>query len=163
MSAEGELRALLDAWPTGDALRYPLGNENAAQEIGLTARELAGYVAQLGRIVSTMQRRMDEMERERLQRLTISHAQALRLQRAIRARAAEVCAKYALTTPQDAATFRAAIKKELLARWGIRDLHDLPLAAMDNAREQIGRFADIGLVMDRRARAQEELSEKGEA
>lgn len=161
MNAEQEMQAILDAWPTGEALKWHGPPEEPPRELSLTARELAGYVAQLGRIVSVMQRRMDEMERERLQRVTLSHAQALQLQRAIRARAAEVCAKYALPSPQDAAAFRGAIKKEVLARYGVKDLHDLPLAALENAREQIGKFSDIALVMARRARAQEQPGENG--
>ena len=126
------------------------------QETGLSdfpedyVDRLAASVGQLGRIVAAMMRRMDEMEKESARRVTISHAQALQLQRAIRARAADICRQYALNDPQDAAAFRAAIKKELLARWQVRDLHDLPLNALAAAGEQIARYADFGLVMERR-------------
>ena len=128
----------------------------ARQETGLSdfpedyVDRLAASVGQLGRIVAAMMRRMDEMEKESARRVTISHAQALQLQRAIRARAADICRQYALNDPQDAAAFRAAIKKELLARWQVRDLHDLPLNALAAAGEQIARYADFGLVMERR-------------
>ena len=132
------------------AFRADMPLEQTPAPLENLCQELAAYVQQLGRIVAAMQRRMDEMEQESARRATISHAQALQLQRAIRARAAEICRQYALNDPQDAAAFRAAIRKELLARWQVRDLHDLPLNALCGAGEQIARYADFGLVMERR-------------
>lgn len=135
------------------------------QETGLSdfpedyVDRLAASVGQLGRIVAAMMRRMDEMEKESARRVTISHAQALQLQRAIRARAAEICRQYALNDPQDAAAFRAAIKKAVLARWGIQDLHDLPLSALSAAEDQIARFASIQLVMDARKKQAEAMNQ----
>lgn len=132
------------------ALTAPAPEMRPPQPLALTARELAVYVAQLGRIVSRMQRKMDEMALESAQRVTVSHAQALQLQRMIRERTAAICRQYGLSAGPDAAAFRAAIKKEVLSRHGVRDLHDLPIAALPGAREQIGRYADFGLVMERR-------------
>ena len=114
------------------------------------AEQLRLCVAQLGRIVATMQRRMDEMEKERAQRVTVSHAQALAMQKRMRYRAAAICEKYALSSPEDAAAFRKAMKAAVLSRFGVRDLHDLPLYALEDAERQIDGYADIGLVMERR-------------
>lgn len=113
------------------------------------ARQLSADVQQLGRILAAVMQRMEEMERERAQ-VTISHDQVKALLARMRERAAEICAQYALAGDKDAAAFRAAIKKAVLARHGIRDLHDLPLRALDGAEKQIDRYANIGLVMQRK-------------
>lgn len=132
--------------------RLPRNPEDDADALAAIA-QLGGYVSQLGRIVAAMQRRMDEMEMESRRKLTISHADALNLQKLIRQRAADICAQYQLTSAQDAAAFRAAIKKAVLTRHGIRDLHDLPLAALDGAGDQIAHYASMALVMERRRTA----------
>lgn len=115
-----------------------------------SARLLSAQVQQLGRILAAMQRRLDAMEQENARRVTISHAQALQLQKRIRLRAEELCAAYALGDPGDAGAFRAAIKKDLLSRCCVRDLHDLPLCLLDRAVALIGAYSNIGLVMERR-------------
>lgn len=118
-----------------------------------TAADLSAHVQQLGRIVALMLRKMDEMEAESARRVTVNHAQALALTARIRARAAEICAVYDLTGQGDAAAFRAAIKKAVLGRFGIRDLHDLPLRALVEAERMIDNYANIALVMERRKAA----------
>lgn len=157
---EGEPRDELAGWDT-EALaapattpgnRLPRHPEDGMDALAAIA-QLGGYVSQLGRIVAAMQRRMDEMEQESRRKLTISHADALNLQKLIRQRAAEICAQYQLPSVQDAAAFRAAIKKAVLTRHGIRDLHDLPLAALDGAGDQIAHYASMALVMERRRTA----------
>lgn len=114
-----------------------------------SARQLSADVQQLGRILAAVMRRMEEMERESA-KVTISHDQVKALLSRMRERAAEICAQYGLSGARDAAAFRAAMKKAVLARCGIRDLHDLPLRALDGAERQIDRYANIGLVMQRR-------------
>lgn len=113
------------------------------------ARQLSMDVQQLGRILAAVIQRMEEMEKENA-KVTISHDQAKALLSRMRERAAEICAQYALAGDKDAAAFRAAMKKAVLARHGIRDLHDLPLRALDGAEKQIDRYANIGLVMQRK-------------
>lgn len=114
------------------------------------AADLAAHVQQLGRIVALMLRKMDEMEEASARRVTVNHAQALALTTRIRERAAEICAAFDLQDKADAAAFRAAIKKAVLGRFGIRDLHDLPLRALQDAERMIDNFASISLVMERR-------------
>ena len=157
---EGEQRDALAEWSAQELAalaaepesRLPRHPEDMDAAIAAIA-QLGGYVSQLGRIVAAMQRRMDEMEQESRRKLTISHADALNLQKLIRQRAAEICAQYQLKSAQDAAAFRAAIKKAVLTRHGIRDVHDLPLIALDGARDQIAHYASMALVMERRRTA----------
>lgn len=148
-AAEDDLRALLDDGPINGGALIPAGGAFIVPEDA--AEQLGRYVQQLGRIVAAMQRRMDDLERESARRVTISHAQALALQKRIRARAAAICARYDLGAPGDQAAFRAAIKRAILQRYAIRDLHDLPLAALDDAGNQADTFTDARLMLERRA------------
>lgn len=115
-----------------------------------TAADLSAHVQQLGRIVALMLRKMDEMEAESARRVTVNHAQALALTARIRRRAEEICAAYELGGKGDAAAFRAAMKKAVLGRYGIRDLHDLPMRCLPEAERMIDNYASIALVMERR-------------
>lgn len=136
----------------------PLGEERSvsaaeSQQMALSAADLQRlglYIGQLGRLVATMQARIDALERENGRRVTISHAQALALGRRISLRAGELCEKYRLDEKADQAAFRAAIKKAVLALHGIRDLHDLPLGSLDAAGRAIDNFVSIALVKERR-------------
>lgn len=112
-----------------------------------SARQLSVQVAQLGRIVTVLARRMEDMEAQSARLITVSHAQALQLWKQIRSKAQAVAQRYAL--PEDSEKkIRAAIKKELLTRIGVRDLHDTPLAAWDRAAGIIDGFSSIGLIME---------------
>ena len=115
-----------------------------------TAADLSAHVQQLGRIVALMLRKMDEMEEASARRVTVNHAQALALTTRIRERAAEICAAFDLQDRADTAVFRAAIKKAVTGRFGIQDLHDLPLRALPDAERMIDNYANITLVMERR-------------
>lgn len=117
--------------------------------------QLGVYVDQLGRMLLSIQQRMERLERENTRRITISHDQVITLQKRIRLRSDEICAKYRLAGKGDAAAFRAAIKKQLLIRYGIKDLHDLPLAELRDAGDLIDHYASIQLVMDRRRKTEE--------
>ena len=107
------------------------------------------YLAQLGHMMATMQKRMDEME-ARQKQVTASHEEVKRIQRVIRWRAGEICDKYQLTDPESGKILRAAIKKDILNRWGVKDLHDLPERALDAVRAAVGSWVNIRLVMERR-------------
>ena len=124
-----------------------------SQQMALSAADmqrLGLYIGQLGRLVATMQARIDALERENGRRVTISHAQALALGRRISLRAGGLCEKYRLDSKADYSAFRAAIKKALLTQYAIRDLHDLPLSSLDAAGRAIDNFSSIALVKERR-------------
>ena len=111
--------------------------------------QMGKYMAQMGQLICTMQRRLDEME-ERQAQVTISHAEAKRLQALIRGRADELCRKYNLQDKDSPKIFRAAIKKDLLKRFLVKDLHDLPAAALGRAEALVDSWVNIRLAMERR-------------
>ena len=114
-------------------------------------KQLSAQVAQLGRIVSVLARRMEDMEAQSARLITVSHAQALQLGKLIRGKAQAVAQRYGLPADSEK-KIRAAIKKELLARIGVKDLHDTPLAAWDRAAGIIDGWSNIALVMELRRR-----------
>ena len=126
--------------------------QNNALALAQNVDQLGRYLMQMGQLLGTMQRRLDEME-ARQAAVTISHAEVKRLQGMIRSRADEICRKYELTDKESQKAFRAAIKKDLLKRYQVKDLHDLPAGALAGADKLIGEWASIRLVMERRASA----------
>ena len=92
-----------------------------------------------------MQSRLDELE-EKQRAVTLDHGEVKIIQQEIRIRAEEYCEKYALEDPKDAAKIRAAIKKAILTRYVIKDLHDVPAIARQAVEALISRWADIKMV-----------------
>ena len=113
-----------------------------------SVKQLGQYLAQLGRMMQTMQARMDELEQAQKQ-ITITHKDVKDLGTLMKLRAREACEKYGLTDPADERTVKAAIKKAVLKRYGIEDLHDLPAVALQAVQKQIDHWADIRLMMKR--------------
>lgn len=124
----------------------PLAKVPALKE---SVEQMGRYLMQMGQMLGTMQRRIDEME-ARQAAVTISHAGVKRLQGMIRARADELCRKYNLWDLESAKAFRAAIKKDVLKRYQIKDLHDLPAAGMAGAESMIDSWVSIRMAMERR-------------
>lgn len=110
---------------------------------------LGKYLKQMGNMMAAMQKRMDEME-ARQRQVTVTHEEVKRIQRLIRMRAQEICDKYALEDDESPKAFRKAIRKDVMSRWGVRDLHDLPEAAAGAVRSAIGSWVNIRMVMERR-------------
>lgn len=121
----------------------------AAEALAENVRQMGQYIGQLGAIVGSMQKRMDEME-ARQRQVTVTHEEVKRIQRLIRTRAQEICDKYALEDDESPKAFRKAIRKDVMNRWGVRDLHDLPEAAAGAVRSAIGSWVNIRMVMERR-------------
>ena len=124
-------------------------SQKTIAETEANVQRMGEMILQLGTMIGTMQRRMDEME-ARQAAVTISHAEVKQLQGMIRARADEICRKYELTDRDSPKAFRAAIKRDLLKRYQVKDLHDLPAAGLAGAEKMIGEWASIRLVMERR-------------
>lgn len=120
-----------------------------ATELQVNVAQLGQYIGQLGVIISTMQRRMDEMERQQAA-VTIRHEDVKRLQALIRMRAEQICGKYELKDKDSPRIFRAAIKKDVLKRCGVKDLHDVPAAQIAGAESLVNGWTNIRMVMDRR-------------
>ena len=122
-----------------------------AVQLHRDVQQMGEMMARMGQLMAGMQRRMDEME-ARQEKITVRHADVKRIQQLIRIRTADICGKYALNA-ESARVIRAAIKKDVLKRWGVKDLHDLPAAAKDAVENAIGGWVNIRLVMERRGQA----------
>lgn len=120
-----------------------------AVQLRQDVEQMGALLARMGHVIGAIQRRMDEME-ARQTAVTISHEDVKRLQAKIRWRADRICGKYGLRDPESARKFRAAIKKDVLARYQVKDLHDLQAAMLPAAHKQIESWTDIRLVMERR-------------
>jgi hypothetical protein len=154
MKAAGKMIAMPVANDTPEEMEellamLPMAKVPALQE---SVEQMGRYLAQMGQLMATMQRRMDEME-ARQAAVTISHADVKRLQKMIRTRADEICRKYELQDKDSPKIFRAAIRKDLLKRFLVKDLHDLPEAALSRAEALADSWANIRLVMERRGSA----------
>lgn len=109
------------------------------------AQEMAAQIEKLAALVISLDARLKSMEKA-AQKVTIDSRQHKQLQALIRERAGEVCDKHGITDPKAASAFRAAIKKDLLAAWGVPDLHDLPVSAWDRAVWAIQNWTKYSLV-----------------
>ena len=115
------------------------------------SRTMGRYIGQLGQMMAVMQRRMDELERQQAA-VTIRHEDVKRLQRLIRMRADQICGRYELTDRDSPRIFRAAIKKDVLKRCGVKDLHDVPAAQLAGTENLVNGWTNIRLAMERRAK-----------
>ena len=139
-------------WEAEDSEEEPkdmILSPEVAKKLMENTEQLGRYIMQMGQLIGQMQRRMDEME-ARQTAVTISHADVKRIQARIRARADEICRKNNLQDKDSPRIFRAAIKKDVLKRHQVKDLHDLKAAALSGAETQIDRWTDIRLLMERR-------------
>lgn len=111
--------------------------------------QMGQYLAQMGKMMSAMQRRLDDLEAQQA-RVTVSHEDVKRIQALIRWRADEIGRKYQLEDAKSRTIFRAAIKKDILKRYRVKDLHDLPEAAARGTESLVENWNSIRLVMERR-------------
>ena len=133
----------------GTGLARQESREEQLPALNTAVAQLGQYVGQLGMIIGAMQRRMEELEAKQAA-VTVRHEDVKRLQALIRMRADEICGKYDLKDRESAKIFRAAIKKDLLKRFGVKDLHDVPAAMLGGAETMIGGWTNIRLAMERR-------------
>lgn len=118
---------------------------DVAAMLQANTEQLGAYLVQMAGMMLRMQSRLDELE-EKQRAVTLDHGEVKIIQQEIRMRAEEYCEKYQLTDPKDAAKIRAAIKKSILTRYGIKDLHDVPAIARQAVEALISRWADIKMV-----------------
>lgn len=109
-------------------------------------------LAQMGRMLAAMQRRIEDME-AREQAVTVPHSEVKVIMARIRFRSGEIVEKYGLEKA-DVKIFRSAIRKEMLKKYGIRDLHDLPASEIGAAERWIDGWNSMRLVMECRDRAE---------
>lgn len=142
--------------PTVPDTKYPIYviPESEALVLEENIQQLGKYVIEVGLMLKSLRDQVDEMK-ARQKTATISHRETLDLAAMIRIRTDALCGKYQLTDPSDARAIRAAIKKEILIREGIKDLHDLPEVALPGVRKAVDRWVNIRLIMKRRELHQE--------
>ena len=117
-----------------------------AQALSGNVEALGAYLVQMGQMMNRIQKRLDEME-ENQRKITLTHQEVKDLQGLIRLRAMEYCEKYQITDPACLRKVSAAMKKAVLTRYGVKDLHDVPAIARSAVEAQICHFTDIRLVM----------------
>lgn len=122
---------------------------DTAVQLHQDVEQMGALMMRMGQIISTMQRRLDDLE-ERQAKITISHGEVKRIHGLIRCRADEICRKYNLQDKDSQKIFRAAIKKDVLRRWQVKDLHDIPEAAISAVDNLISGWTNIRMVMERR-------------
>lgn len=110
---------------------------------------LGRYLEQMAAIVAMLRKEVDALQKNARQ-VTVTHQQALQLQRLMRNRAEEICAQYALDPAKHATAIRSVIRRQLLDAEGITDLHDLPLANREPAAIWIKSWQSFSTVMKRR-------------
>ena len=124
--------------------------DGSGMEVALTMQksvaQLGSYLTQMGQIMIQMQNRLDELE-EKQRLVTLSHDEVKAVQILIRNRGMEYCEKYELTDAGSRRTISGAIKKAVLKRYGVKDLHDVPAIARQAVESQISKWADIRLAM----------------
>lgn len=118
---------------------------DVAAMLQANTEQLGTYLVQMAQMMHIMQKRLDELE-EKQKAVTVTHDDAKGIQQLIRMRADEYCEKYGLEDVKDAAKIRTAIKKAILVRYGIKDLHDVPAIARQAVEALISRWADIKMV-----------------
>ena len=117
-----------------------------AEKLQQNTEKMHKYLLQMAQMMLNLQNRLDELE-EKQKAATICHDEVLVIRQLIRMRADEYCGKYGLKDPKDLAKIRAAIKKSVLQRYGIKDLHDVPAFARQAVEDHVSRWTDIRMVM----------------
>ena len=120
-----------------------------AVQLHRDVQQMGEMMVRMGQLITAMQRRMDEME-ARQEKITVSHRDVLQVMARIRWKAGETCMKYNLQDKESGKKIRAAIRKDVLRRAQVKDLHDLPAASLPAAEKQIDSWTDIRLIMERR-------------
>ena len=128
-------------------------SENAIVLMPEVAADLAGNTEQLGRylvqmaaMMKTIQNRLEQLE-ENERKVTLSHAEVKDVQMLIRLRSAEYCEKYNIVSSGNLRRVSNGIKRAVLTRFGVKDLHDVPAIARQAVEAQISRWSDVRLMM----------------
>ena len=122
---------------------------DVAQDLTCDVDRLGAYLVQMAQMMQTMQKRMDEFEKAQ-QQITLTHQDVLIINGMIRTAAADYCLRYDILDDGSGRAVRSAIKKAILKRYGVKDLHDVPAIARSAVEAQIQHWTDIRLVMKRR-------------
>ena len=122
---------------------------DVAQDLSGTVEQLGAYLVQMAQMLQVMQKRMDEFEAT-AKKVTLSHQDVKDVTGMIRTAAADYCLKYDILDADSGKAVRMAMKKAILKRYGVKDLHDVPAIARQAVEAQIMHWTDIRLVIKRR-------------
>lgn len=141
MTEEREAQQIQEAWDAA----FPTPVKTAVQ-LRETTEQLGKYMVQMGQMMMQMQTRLDELE-EKQRLVTLSHEETKIIAKLIRNRAWDYCEKYDLVDSDYCLRAVAReIKKAVLTRYGVKDLHDVPAIARQAVESQISKWTDIRLV-----------------
>lgn len=110
-----------------------------------TADQLRAITEQMAACLLQLDARLRRQEELMQRKVTIPHAKQKQLMAEIRHRAEEIAVKYRLP-PESAKDVRAAIRKDIMAQHGIRDLHDLPESSLGAAMSAIVAWDSYSLI-----------------
>ena len=132
---------------------YLVIRQEDAQAFSREVRELTAALLMLKQEVETL-------KRDSARQVTVNHQQAKGLVTRIRLRAEALCDKYSLDVRIHGAAFRAAIKKDILSGYAVKDLHDIPLSEWEDCMQRIDAWTSYALVR-RRREAEKEAQDHG--
>lgn len=137
-----------------------MSNDIALPEIekslAMNVQQMGGYLLQMASMMANMQKRMDEMEAQQ-RAVTMSHDEVKIIQGMIRTKAGDYCLKYDICSQGCLRSISAGIRKAILTRYGVKDLHDVPAIARQAVEAQIQHWSDVRLMM----KCREKLRENG--
>lgn len=113
--------------------------------------QLGAYLVQMAQIMTAMQRRLDQLE-ESERKATLNHEEVKTIQKQVRDRAAEYCEKYQISSPENTRAISGAIRRAVLTRYQVKDLHDVPAIARQAVGRMIETWSDVRLMMKCRER-----------
>ena len=138
-----ELKTAPIEWDEWDGYLTPV---RTAKDLRESVGQMQILMARMAKLLQDTRERMEEMQ-AREKQVTATHAEVKRIQAAIRAAADDFCGRHGLTEPEDVRAVRADIKKTVLSRWQVTDLHDIPQVALGSVGKLIGTYGNIRLVL----------------
>ena len=118
---------------------------DTAKDLRQSVGDLQMMIAQLARLIQDTRRQMEDMQAAQRQ-VTVIHGEVKKINAAIRAAADDFCSRHGFTDAGELRTVRADIRKNVLTRWQVKDLHDIPQIALGNVYKMIWNYTNIKLV-----------------
>lgn len=120
-------------------------NQDEALSFYKSVGEMRTMIAQMARLLQDTRNQMEEMQGQ-LKKVTVTHDEVKQVQALIRKAAEDFCFRYGFSDPADLRTVRADLRKTILNRWQVKDLHDIPQVALGNVGKLIETYGNIRLV-----------------
>lgn len=130
---------------------------DTAKDLRQSVGELQLVVAQMARLVRDTRKQLEDMQSQQRQ-VTVNHGEVKKINAAIRAAADAFCDRHGFGDTGDLRAVRADIRKTILGRWQVKDLHDIPQIALGNVYKLIENYGNIRLVFRLRDKHREDGS-----